>query len=180
MKTLVLYSTRDGHALEIANRVAAELKKAICAFDFFDLNQLPPIALEHYSAVLIVAAVRYGHFHRTVVKFVHAHHAQLNSKLTVFLGVCLIARKPNKQLPSQNIYLKKFLRQTKWYPTICEAVAGALRYPRYAWWDRQLIRCIMWITGGKTDTHAEVVYTNWQQVEQLTHTFVQALKQQHD
>ena len=42
--------------------------------------------------------------------------------------------------------------------------AGALRYPRYRWYDRFMIRLIMKMTGGETDTRKEVVYTDWQQV----------------
>jgi menaquinone-dependent protoporphyrinogen IX oxidase len=40
--------------------------------------------------------------------------------------------------------------------------AGALRYPRYRWYDRFMIRLIMKMTGGETDTSKEVVYTDWQ------------------
>ncbi|QQS17031.1 MAG: menaquinone-dependent protoporphyrinogen IX dehydrogenase [Neisseriales bacterium] len=176
MKILLLYSTYDGHTREIANKVAAQLKRVGCAFDLFDFNQLPTIVLADYNAVLIAAAIRYGHFHESVIQFVKTHRILLNTKLTAFLGVCLVARKPNRQLPDHNIYLKKFLRRTKWHPTLCEAVAGALRYPRYTWLDKQLIRCMMWFTGGETNTNKEVVYTNWQQVERLVDTLVQALK----
>ena len=42
--------------------------------------------------------------------------------------------------------------------------AGALRYPRYRWYDRFMIRLIMKMTGGETDTRKEVVYTDWSQV----------------
>jgi menaquinone-dependent protoporphyrinogen oxidase len=42
--------------------------------------------------------------------------------------------------------------------------AGALRYPRYRWFDRLMIQLIMKMTGGETDTRKEVVYTDWQQV----------------
>jgi menaquinone-dependent protoporphyrinogen oxidase len=45
--------------------------------------------------------------------------------------------------------------------------AGALRYPRYRWYDRFMIRLIMKMTGGETDTSKEVVYTDWQQVPDL-------------
>jgi menaquinone-dependent protoporphyrinogen oxidase len=34
----------------------------------------------------------------------------------------------------------------------CAVFAGALRYPRYRWYDRFMIRLIMKMTGGETDT----------------------------
>jgi len=32
-------------------------------------------------------------------------------------------------------------------------------------WDRQLIRLIMWLTGGPTDPNTCVVYTSWPAVD---------------
>jgi menaquinone-dependent protoporphyrinogen oxidase len=43
--------------------------------------------------------------------------------------------------------------------------AGALRYPRYRWYDRFMIRLIMKMTGGETDTRKEVVYTDWRRCQ---------------
>lgn len=40
----------------------------------------------------------------------------------------------------------------------------ALRYPRYRWYDRFMIKLIMKMSGGETDTRKEVVYTDWEQV----------------
>lgn len=42
--------------------------------------------------------------------------------------------------------------------------AGALLYPRYNFFDRFMIRFIMSMTGGETDTSKEVEYTNWEKV----------------
>ena len=43
--------------------------------------------------------------------------------------------------------------------------AGKLDYPRYRFWDRQIIRLIMWMTKGPTDPSVVVDYTDWSQVE---------------
>jgi menaquinone-dependent protoporphyrinogen oxidase len=45
--------------------------------------------------------------------------------------------------------------------------AGALRYPRYRWFDKVMIRFIMRMTGGETDTSKEVEYTDWNEVGQF-------------
>lgn len=49
--------------------------------------------------------------------------------------------------------------------------AGALRYPRYSWLDRTMIKMIMKMTGGETDTTKEVEYTDWQQVDRFARDF---------
>jgi menaquinone-dependent protoporphyrinogen oxidase len=73
-----------------------------------------------------------------------------------------LARKPEKRTPQTNSYTRKFLLNSPWQPQRCAVFAGALRYPRYRWYDRFMIRLIMKMTGGETDTSKEVVYTDWQ------------------
>lgn len=51
--------------------------------------------------------------------------------------------------------------------------AGALRYPRYRWYDRFMIRLIMKMTDGETDVSKEVVYTDWQQVGRFAREIAQ-------
>ena len=75
-----------------------------------------------------------------------------------------MARKPEKRTPQTNSYTRKFLLNSPWQPDLCAVFAGALRYPRYRWYDRFMIRLIMKMTGGETDTRKEVVYTDWTQV----------------
>uniref|UniRef100_UPI0023EDB0E2 flavodoxin domain-containing protein n=2 Tax=Enterobacterales TaxID=91347 RepID=UPI0023EDB0E2 len=56
-------------------------------------------------------------------------------------------------------------------PDCCAVFAGALRYPRYGFFDRMMIQLIMRMTGGETDTRKEVEYTDWDQVSRFTHEF---------
>ena len=49
--------------------------------------------------------------------------------------------------------------------------AGALRYPRYRWFDRIMIQFIMRMTGGETDTSKEVEYTDWEKVTRFAQDF---------
>lgn len=81
-----------------------------------------------------------------------------------FYSVNLVARKPEKRTPQTNSYARKFLMSSQWRPDRCAVIAGALRYPRYRWYDRFMIKLIMKMSGGETDTRKEVVYTDWEQV----------------
>lgn len=45
------------------------------------------------------------------------------------------------------------------------AFAGRLDYPVYRWSDRQIIRFIMLITGGPTDSTQCIEYTDWPSVD---------------
>ena len=92
------------------------------------------------------------------------HTAELAQLPGAFYSVNLVARKAEKRTPQTNSYTRKFLLSSPWQPDICSVFAGALRYPRYRWYDRFMIRLIMKMTGGETDTRKEVVYTDWAQV----------------
>jgi menaquinone-dependent protoporphyrinogen oxidase len=79
--------------------------------------------------------------------------------------VNLVARKPNRNTPESNPYLKKFLRQAGWEPQAVAVFAGKLNYALYGFLDTQMIRLIMWLTKGPTNRDAVVDFTDWQQVD---------------
>ena len=94
-----------------------------------------------------------------------ANRALLERKACAFFSVNIVARKPNKNTPETNPYVAKFLRQIAWRPRQVAVFAGMLDYPRYGFWDRQIIRFIMLLTSGPTDPNSVVEFTDWQQVE---------------
>ncbi len=76
-----------------------------------------------------------------------------------------MARKPEKNHPETNPYLIKFLRQIPWKPMKLAVFAGKIDYQKYKFWDRLMIRLIMWMTKGPTDPKTNIDFTNWSQVE---------------
>ena len=173
MKTLILFSTRDGQTREIASYLASELKEQGIYADVVNLNRAEEIVWQDYDRVVIGASIRYGHFHPAVDRFVKKHAATLNAMPSAFYSVNLVARKAEKRTPQTNSYTRKFLLSSPWQPKLCAVFAGALRYPRYRWLDRFMIRLIMKMTGGETDTTKEVVYTDWQQVASFARDIAQ-------
>ncbi|ELY7491379.1 menaquinone-dependent protoporphyrinogen IX dehydrogenase [Cronobacter turicensis] len=164
MKTLILFSTRDGQTREIAFYIASQLQEMGEAVDVVNLHRAEEPDWTQYKKVVIGASIRYGHFHPILDAFVKQHQQALNTVPGAFFSVNLVARKPEKRTPQTNSYTRKFLLNSPWQPDHCAVFAGALRYPRYRWFDRFMIRLIMKMTGGETDTSKEVVYTDWPQV----------------
>jgi len=173
VKTLILFSTRDGQTREIASYIASELKELGVESDVVNLHRNGDIVWNNYDRVVIGASIRYGHFHTLVDAFVKKHQQALGAIPSAFFSVNLVARKAEKRSPQTNSYTRKFLLNSPWKPDRCAVFAGALRYPRYGWLDRAMIRLIMKMTGGETDTSKEVVYTDWQQVARFAHEIAQ-------
>lgn len=167
MKTLILYSTREGQTREIATRLGVELKAMGRESDIRNLHGIDDISWGEYDRVVIGASIHYGHFNRAVNQFIARYQQQLSEIPSAFFSVNLVARKPEKSTPETNPYTHKFLMNSPWKPGCCAVFAGALRYPRYGWLDKFMIRLIMKMTDGETDTRKEVVYTDWQQVAQF-------------
>ena len=173
MKTLMLFSTRDGQTREIAAYLCSQLHELGADTVLIDLNRTDDIEWQLYDRIIIGASIRYGHFHPVLDRFVKKHAAALQAVPSAFFSVNLVARKPEKRSPQTNSYTRKFLLRSPWQPDSCAVFAGALRYPRYGWFDRFMIRLIMKMTGGGTDTSKEVVYTDWQQVADFAREIAQ-------
>lgn len=176
MKLLVLFSTRDGQTREIASALSTELNEQGFDVDVVNLHRAETINWQDYCGVVIGASIRYGHFHPLVQRFVKNHLPELQKLPGAFYSVNLVARKADKRTPQTNSYTRKFLLQSPWQPQRCAVFAGALRYPRYRWYDRFMIRLIMKMTGGETDIRKEVVYTDWNQVSQFAHEIAQLVR----
>ena len=168
MKTLILYSTRDGQTKKIANYIAGIIHENVDVKSITDMYELA-----NYDRIIIGASIRYGHFNKALYKTLEKHTALLNQKTTAFFGVNLTARKPEKSTPETNIYVRKFLQRITWKPTMSAVFAGALFYPRYNFFDRIMIQFIMRITGGETDPTKEIEYTDWQKVRSFSEAFLQ-------
>lgn len=169
MKTLIIYASTDGQTKKIAAFIAEQL--ADQDIDITALDKASSFDIQHYQRVIIGASIRYGHFNRTLYQYVKQHVAYLNQIDSAFFAVNLTARKADKNTPETNAYTRKFLAKIPWQPKQSAVFAGALLYPRYHWFDRMMIRLIMKITGGETDTSKEVEYTDWQRVKQFADQF---------
>ena len=151
MKTLILYSTRDGQTKKIAQFIADKLGQNAVVQSISET-----VDLTVFDQIVIGASIRYGHFDRKLYKFIE--------KQTAFFGVNLTARKAGKDSPETNVYVRKFLQRIHWKPKQTAVFAGALLYPRYKLHDRLAIQLIMRLTGGETDPTKEIEYTDWGKV----------------
>jgi menaquinone-dependent protoporphyrinogen oxidase len=160
---LVAYASRDGHAAAIAARLAAAIGDA----ETYDLagGAEPTDRLRTAPFAVLVAAVRYGKHLPAAERFLAAYTGLAAPPPLALASVNLTARKPEKSTPATNPYLKKLTARHGLAPAHQAVFAGKLDYPRYRWFDRQMIRLIMALTGGPTDPTTVVDYTDWAAVD---------------
>ncbi|SCZ53612.1 menaquinone-dependent protoporphyrinogen IX dehydrogenase [Thiohalomonas denitrificans] len=162
---LIAYSTTDGHTREISVRLRQVIKQQGHQVTLISIDDEPDIDLDRFDKIILGASIRYGKHSKQVYKFIEKNRNELESKSNAFFSVNVVARKPDKNRPETNPYLRKFLKQIKWKPKEVTVFAGKINYPKYHFWDRQMIRLIMWMTKGPTDPKAVVEFTDWEQVE---------------
>lgn len=162
--TLILYSTTDGHTLDICKTLNAELDEKA---DLIQLDEGTQVDLNAYNTIIIGASIRYGKHRPAVSSFIEKNRSILDTKKTIFFSVSLVARKDNRNTPEKNKYLQKFLAQLNWTPTLTWVLAGKLNYPVYGILDKLMIRFIMWMSKGPTDPNTVKIFTDWNSVKGL-------------
>ncbi len=162
---LILYSTTDGHTRKVCEFLQHFIEQQNNRVTLLSIDDAATIDIKSYDKIVLGASIRYGKHGKAVYDFVREYQPQLDSLPNAFFSVNLVARKPGRNTPEKNPYVKRFLKQITWQPKYLAIFAGKLDYPNYDFWDRKIIQMIMWMTRGPTDPGAVVEYTDWDQVE---------------
>jgi menaquinone-dependent protoporphyrinogen oxidase len=167
-KILIIYSSTDGHTKEICLRLQHMVEAQNNRVSLIAINDANTQDLNAFDKIVIGASIRYGKHHKKVYELIKHNQHILESKSNAFFSVNVVARKPEKNTPETNPYLKKFLKQISWKPKNLAVFAGKIDYQKYNTFDRIMIRFIMWMTKGPTDPHAKIEFTDWSQVESFS------------
>ena len=171
-RVLVLFHSYDEQTARIARRMAEVIEKAghsVTSRRFVRGATLD--GLDGYDAVLVGAAIRYGHHDRAFEKEVRRHAASLAARPNAFFSVCLSAGGPGHNPGEARRYVDAFCRHTGWQPRQAESFAGALPYSKYGPFIRFMMRLIVGRAGGETDTSRDYEYTDWAAVERFADRF---------
>jgi menaquinone-dependent protoporphyrinogen oxidase len=169
-RMLFIYSTVDGHTLEICQRLQQVVSSCGHQASLVELTPTTAVDLEPYDRIVIGASIRYGKHRPEVKDFIERNIAALESKPSGFFSVNAVARKAEKRGARTNPYVRKFLSRISWRPTVLGVFGGKIDYPKYGFRDKTIIRFIMWITKGPTDPNTTVDFTDWDQVDSFGRT----------
>lgn len=162
---LIVYFSTDGHTLKICRRLQQVIERDGHSVTLMSLNNGPARDPEPFDKIVIGASIRYGKHSRKVHDFIEKNRQILDSKANAFFSVNVVARKPEKSQPETNPYLQKFLKKITWKPKLLAVFGGKIDYRKYRFWDRLMIRAIMWMTDGPTHPQTVAEFTDWAAVE---------------
>lgn len=163
---LIVYSTTDGHTKKVCQFLSECLVALGHSVALHEIKAIPD-KIKQFDQIIVGASIRYGKHNPTVNQFIQHQAEKLKRTPSAFFSVNLVARKPEKCSPQTNPYVRKFLASIDWTPSHSAVFAGRLNYSMYSFWDKHMIRFIMWLTKGPTALETDQEFTDWDQVRQF-------------
>ena len=160
-QNLIIYSSTDGQTIKICKRIMSIIGDS----KIVSIDEAKNENLSKYGKVIVGASIRYGKHKPELYEYISENCDHLIDTNASFFSVNVVARKPEKNTPLTNPYVQKFLSISQWHPSLIGVFAGKIDYPRYGVLDKFMIRLIMWITKGPTDTKNVYEFTNWDDVD---------------
>ena len=163
MKSAIIYSSIDGQTKKICEVIKENLTNN-SEHELISIENSSKLNIENYDCIIIGASIRYGKHNSKVLSFVKKNINLIKKQKTVFFSVNVVARKKGKDTPDTNPYVQKFIKKTKWRPNKIGVFAGKVDYPKYNFFNKNIIRFIMYLTKGPTDISQTYEFTNWESV----------------
>ena len=109
---LIVYASTDGHTQKICERLQQVIEQQGSQVQLLQIDEPHP-DLTQFDKIVVGASVRSGKHSKLIYDFVKHNQQHLDSKPNAFFSVNVVARKPEKNQPDTNPYLKKFLTQKR-------------------------------------------------------------------
>lgn len=173
-KIMIVYSSGEGQTQKIAAFIKEKIsvhKYSVEVFDCEKLNSYMP--LFDYDGFLIGASVHRGSFSNRIQDWVIENRFFVKNKPSAFFSVCLgILEKGNDALITEGNIVNDFFEKTGWYPSLWRIFAGALKYSKYNWFLKRIIKRIAMKAGFSSDLNHDYEFTDWKDVEIFVDQFL--------
>jgi len=164
---LVLFGTDEGQTAKVAARIEDVLVDRDHDVRTVDVDALPDdLRAAAFDAVLVGSSIHVGAHHSGVREFVRANAEALNARPTGFFQLSLSSAVDDPERRAEAAeYVDDLLDATGWHPDRIGLFGGALRYSKYGFLKRLLLKRIARDATGDVDTSRDYEYTDWDEVE---------------
>ena len=170
---LVLYGTGEGQTAKVATRIADEIGQRGHDVTTHDIEVLPDgFSLARFDAVLVGSSIHVSKHHKNIREFVIENRDELAPRPTAFFQLSLSSAVDNPERRAQAAtYVDSLLEEADWNPDRIGLFGGALRYSKYGFLKRLMMKRIVKDEPGDTDTSQDYEYTDWAEVEAFANDF---------
>ncbi|MGZ5036172.1 MAG: flavodoxin domain-containing protein [Usitatibacter sp.] len=172
----IVFATVDGQAGRIAQRVGEVLARA--GHQASTIRAGAPglaQAMAESDGIIVGGAIRYGRHVQDLEEVVRANVAAIERKPNAFFSVSLSGGGPGARPAVAARYAEELAERSGWHPQRMAIFGGALRYSTYNPFIRFMMRLIVGMAGGDTDTSRDYEYTDWEAVERFAAEFAARL-----
>ncbi len=161
MNILIIYGTTEGQTRKVADFMQNEFESLGHQVTMSDANASPPAPVG-FDAVIIGASMHMERYQESVLYYVREHHAALNKTPSFFYSVSLTAASDDAASWHELRHItERFLVACKWRPALVEYVAGALRFTKYDFFKKFILRQIARRADPAAVAGEDKEYTNW-------------------
>ena len=164
-RALIVYASSHGQTRAIAHRIAKSLSAhafSVVIADTGDPVHLP--APTGFDLVIVGSRIQFGRHSSSVIAYLHQYRAELATTATAFFSVSMAAANGGDD---PNGYLATMFESIGWRPALTAAIGGALKYRRYNFILRFVMKRIALAAGHSTDTSRDHEYTDWTRVDEF-------------
>ena len=172
MKVLIVYGTIEGQTRKIARFMEDVLQERDHKVVISNAIEEPPLP-GPFDVVIVGSSIHMHKYNSAIKEYVTDHADTLNSKKSAFFSVCMaVASDIAAEHEETEALARSFLEETHWKTDAVGHMAGALKYTKYDFFKRFIMRMMAKKQGGDTDTGEDHEYTDWADVKSKVETFV--------
>jgi len=163
-RLLIMYASVEGQTRKIAEVIRDWAEQARHSAVLLEAGTATPLLLEEgeYDVAFICGSVHQGRHPRELGDAVRESADSLSRIPTALLSVSLSAAHHDPASKAEaNRYIEEFVTETAWRPTAHLTVAGALRYTKYDFLKRFMMRILAENRGDEVDVSRDWEYTDW-------------------
>ena len=160
---LVVFGTSEGQTEKIADRIAETIEARGHGTHTYDVDEIPDVLpVEDSDAVIVGSSIHVSKHHRAIQPFIEERREALQTLPTAFFQVSLssVSDDPERQVEAA-AYVDAILESTGWHPDRIGLFGGALRYSKYGFLKRLLMKRIAAGAELDIDTTGDHEYTDW-------------------
>jgi menaquinone-dependent protoporphyrinogen oxidase len=174
MKVLIAYATTEGQTRKICEWIgdwARQKGHDVCVVDCGLADENTNVS--GFDKYIVAGSLHMERHQPELERFVKWHRKSLQSAPSAFLSVSATAsRKDRASQIAAGECVRNFIERTEWRPNVWEAVGGAIKYTKYNFLVRAVMKRISAKNGGPTDTSRDHELTDWTALERFLETFL--------
>lgn len=169
MKILLLYATRHGQTEKIAARLKTECEHdgaSVTQVNITDRSAVAELELTAFDLLVFGASIHIGTIEKSLASFINIHRDAIEVKPhSMFIVLMAAASRDAVNREKSLVEVReKVAKQLLVKFTDIEMIAGAIKYTKYNWFIRWVMKGIAKKEGGSIDISKDHEYTDWDQV----------------